>query len=325
MNRVVLTRMNGVRRSLTIVALALVAFLGATTLSLVAMAAEPSADALIERGLGLRRDGKPDQALELFRQAHAIAPSPRTFGQMGLVETSLGRWVDGENHLSVSLANPDDPWVAKNRAFLDEALGLCRKHVGDLIVSGPSGAEVFVGGQSVGTLPAVPALRLAEGTITVSASAPGSTPFEQTVTIRPGARSLMAIALTPIPAPPAVVAPLPAPAAPAVLAVGPTSHSEASPGSWHTWAGISLTAAGVAALGWGIVWIAVDGNVVGVNTAGDGATTQYNTKTPGWILAGAGAAAVAGGAAIFFTGNHKNDPSVALGLTPSSLLLEGRF
>ena len=109
------------------------------------MAAEPSADALIEQGLDLRRDGKPEQALEMFRQAHALAPSPRTFGQMGLVETSLKRWVEGENHLSVSLANPDDRWVAKNRAFLDEALGLCRSHVGDLIVSGPAGRRSLRG------------------------------------------------------------------------------------------------------------------------------------------------------------------------------------
>jgi hypothetical protein len=145
----------------------------------------------------------------MFRKAHALAPSPRTFGQMGLVETSLKKWVEGENHLSVSLANPDDRWVAKNRAFLDEALGLCRSHVGDLVVSGSAGTEVFVGGESVGTLPAVPALRLAEGTVTVSASAPGSKPFERTVAIRPGARSTLAIALDPIPPTPAAMTPAP--------------------------------------------------------------------------------------------------------------------
>ena len=243
------------KRSLLIAAL-----FWATSLSVGAMAAEPSADALIEQGLGLRREGKPEQALELFRQAHAIAPSPRTFGQMGLVETSLKRWVDGENHLSLSLANPDDRWVAKNRAFLDEALGSCRRHVGDLVVSGPAGAEVFVAGQSVGTLPAVPALRLAEGTVTVSASAPGSKPFERTVTIRPGARSTLVIALAPDrrnarctascdTCRSRVTAPAPAP----LIALAPPTHGESSPSNWHTWAGVSLAVAGAAALGWGIV------------------------------------------------------------------------
>ncbi len=279
--------------------LLIAALLWATSLSVGALAAEPSADALIEQGLGLRRDGKPEQALEMFRKAHALTPSPRTFGQMGLVETSLKKWVDGEKHLSVSLANPDDRWVAKNRAFLDEALGLCRSHVGDLVVSGPAGAEVFVGGQSVGTLPAVPALRLAEGTVTVSASAPGSKPFEQAVAIRPGARSALVIALDPIDATPVAVtspavaaAPAPAP----LIATAPPTQSESSPSSWHTWAGISLAVAGAAALGWGIYWIAVDGKHSG------GASDQvYDTRTPGLILAGAGVAALAGGAVIFFT------------------------
>lgn len=301
----------------------LIAFLlSATSLSVAAKAAEPTADVLIEQGLGLRRDGKPEQALELFRQAHALAPSPRTFGQMGLVETSLKRWVDADNHLSVSLANPDDRWVAKNRAFLNEALGLCRRHVGDLIVSGPAGAEVIVAGQSVGTLPAVPALRLAEGTVTVSASVPGSKPFEKTVTIRPGARSALAIALdpiaaTPVAAPAAPVAAAPAPA-PLIATTPPPTRSESGPSSWHGWVGVSLAVAGAAAVGWGIYWIAIDSN----NAGGD---QQYNTRTPGLIIAGAGAAALAGGAVIFFTGNHQNGPDVALGLTPSSVLLQGRF
>ncbi|HSY39362.1 MAG TPA: tetratricopeptide repeat protein [Polyangia bacterium] len=307
------------KRSLIIAAL-----LWATSLSIAAMAAEPGADALIEQGLNLRRDGKPEQALEMFRKAHALAPSPRTFGQMGLVETSLKKWVEGENHLSVSLANPDDRWVAKNRAFLDEALGLCRSHVGDLVVSGSAGTEVFVGGESVGTLPAVPALRLAEGTVTVSASAPGSKPFERTVAIRPGARSTLAIALDPIPPTPAAMTPAPVAtvAAPApLITTAPPIHSESSPRSWHTWAGVSLAVAGAAALGWGIYWIAVDGNPTGDPSAHQG----YNTRTPGLILAATGVAAVAGGAVIFFTGRHPIEPTVALGLTPSSVFLQGRF
>jgi hypothetical protein len=43
------------------------------------------------------------------------------------------------------------------------------------------------------------------------------------------------------------------------------------------------------------------------------------------ILAGAGAAAVAAGAVIFFTGDHRTSSGVALGLAPSSVLLQGRF
>jgi hypothetical protein len=308
--------------------LLIAALLWATSSSVGAVAAEPSADALIEQGLGLRREGKPEQALELFRQAHAIAPSSRTFGQMGLVETSLKRWVDGENHLSLSLANPDDHWVAKNRAFLDEALRSCRTHVGDLVVSGPAGAEVSVAGQSIGTLPAVPALRLAEGTVTVSANAAGSKPFEQTVTIHPGARSTLVIALDPVAAAPVapstapvVTAPASAPRVPTV----PQTHAESGASNWHSWAGVSLAVAGAAALGWGIYWIALDGGDTGQKDS-HGQPVQYDTRTPGLIIAGAGAAALIGGAAmIYFTGQHPAQSTIAVGLTPDSVLLRGTF
>ena len=311
--------------------LLIAALLWATSLSVGAQAAEPSADTLIEQGLGLRRDGKPEQALEMFRKAHALAPSPRTFGQMGLVETSLKKWVDGENHLSVSLANPDDRWVAKNRAFLDEALGLCRSHVGDLVVSGPAGAEVIVGGQSVGTLPAVPALRLAEGTVTVSASAPGSKPFEQTVTVRPGARTTLAIALarivaTPI-APPAAptAAPVPAPAPAPLIATKTPTHGESGPSNWHAWAGVSLAVAGAAAIGWGIYWIAIDKDPTGQVDSTTGQPLGYATRTPGLIIAGAGAAALVGGGIIYLVSRHPTDSTIAVGFTPGSVLLRGSF
>src|SRR4029079_8120449 len=95
--------------------------LSLTCLAAVAHAEEPTADQLIARGLELRRDSKPEQALEMFQKAHALAPSPRTLGQMGLVEASREHWLDAEAHLIASLATPDDAWVRKNRAFLDQA------------------------------------------------------------------------------------------------------------------------------------------------------------------------------------------------------------
>ena len=59
----------------------------------------------------------------MFERAHAVAPSARTVGQMGLVETALQRWVDAESHLLASLSSADDAWVKKNRGFLEQALG----------------------------------------------------------------------------------------------------------------------------------------------------------------------------------------------------------
>jgi len=264
--------------------------------------------------------------LELFRRAHAQAPSPRTFGQMGLVEASLDRWVDAETHLSVSLANPDDAWVTKNRAFLNAALAVSRQHLGDLVVSGPDGAEITVGGKPVGTLPAVPALRLVEGTAVVSAEAPGFKPFEQTVTIRPGARTPLAIVLAPLPSqatsksPPITPPPPHDPDVPPVIPPPPPDHpSVDGPSHWHPWVGAALAVVGVGAVGLGVAWISIDGTP----TCG-GCISVYSTKTNGIIATAAGAAAIAGGAVIFFTGPSSSS-KVALSATPGSLLLSGRF
>lgn len=294
------------------------------------MAVEPSAQSLIEQGLRLRRDGHPEEALELFQKAHALAPSARTFGQMGLVEASLQRWVDGETHLSVSLANPDDPWVVKNRAFLDAALSECQRHVGDLTVTGPAGAEVSAAGKLLGTLPAVPTLRFAEGAVTIVATAAGFQSWEKTVVIRAGARTALSIAMTPIV--PAVPKPASAPPPDGLTATSPTVSSAisrpAASGTagrgWHGWGGITLAAVGAAAAGWGIYWIAIDGDPA-CSPPEKGCTIVHNTRTAGWILAAAGAASIAGGAAIFFTGHGPNDSGMAIGLAPETVFLQARF
>ena len=289
-------------------------------------AADPlSADALIQQGLERRRQAKPEEALALFQRAHATAPSPRTFGQMGLVETSLKRWVDANMHLAVSLTSPDDAWVVKNRAFLEQALATTKQHIGDLVVTGPVGVEVFVGGKSVGTLPAIPPVHLGEGQVAVSATAAGFQPFDQTVSIAPGARTSIAVDLRPIVLAQAPVAANVSQASGASLAT-PAQSTGLGRSTWHTWTGASLAVAGVGALTWGIVWIAIDNHDACGSTQASACGTAYNTKTPGWILAGVGAAAVASGAVFFFTGHSSPSGSnIALVAGPTSLLLHGSF
>jgi PEGA domain-containing protein len=289
----------------------------------IARAAEPDADGLITRGLELRRESKPEQALEMFQRAHALAPSPRTLGQMGLVETSLEHWMDAEAHLTASLATPDDTWVRKNRAFLDQALAVCKGHIGELVITGPDGTNVAVDGKSVGVLPAVQPVRLAEGNAAVTASGTGFKDFSKTVTVAGGSRTSLAIVLDPIDKRPAVAlgAPVPLPTSSAASSPVVTEHHRPA---WRSWAGPGLVAAGAGLLTWGIIWIAVDGNDH-CPTGGPACNNVYDTKTSGWILAAGGAAAAAGGAVLLLTGRRNESPNVALAATPTSLLLRGRF
>ncbi len=286
-----------------------------------AHATEEKAEDLIARGLELRRESKPEQALEMFQRAHALAPSPRTLGQMGLVETSLEHWLDAETHLTASLAMPDDAWVRKNRAFLDQALSVSQGHIGELVITGPAGTAIVVDGRPAGTLPDLQPVRRVEGNAAVIANGPGFREFSKTVTIAGGAKVALAIVLDPVEQRPAVAlaAPAPLPASAPFLAPDERHRS-----AWRTWTGTGLVAAGAGLLTWGVVWIAVDGNDH-CATGGPACTTVYDTKTAGWILAAGGVAAAAGGAALLLTGRHGENPNVVLAATPTSLLLRGQF
>jgi hypothetical protein len=292
---------------------ALAVFIAFTALSAGARARDVDPDTLIAQGLELRRAGKSAEALELFRKAHQQAPSPRTLGQMGLVEASLARWIDADGHLTASIATPDDAWVRKNRPFLDQALERARMHIGELVISGRPGAAVSLAGTALGVLPLAGPVRSLEGNYALSASADGFEPFSTNVVIKGGARTAVAIVLQPIDA--AAEAP----------AKAPFSESEAPPSSIKRWAGLTLAAAGVVALTWGIVWIELDNrNTCGSLRAGS-CGTVYDTRPAGWLLtAGGGAAALAGGA-LLFSALHISSSDLTVAISPSSLQLAGRF
>jgi len=292
-----------------------------------ARAAEPTADELVARGLELRRQAKPEEALEMFRRAHALAPSPRTVGQMGLVEASLEHWLEADAHLTASLATPDDGWVKKNRAFLDQALAVSRGHIGELVITGPPATDVAVDGKPGGTLPAIAPIRLVEGDAAVTASGAGFKEFSKTVKITGGARVSLAIVLDPIDKRPAVAlaAPAPLPASSSAAPVAPSpAAGEPDRRAWRTWTGAGLIAAGAGLATWGAVWIAIDGNDRCTNP-GPACATVYDSRTAGWILAAGGAAAAAAGTIVLFTRHRDEAVNVGIAATPASLQLRGQF
>jgi hypothetical protein len=275
-----------------------------------AHASDQDPDLLIKRGLELRRAGKSEEALELFRRAHEAAPCPRTLGQMGLVESSLQLWIEADSHLSAALATPDDAWVHQNRRFLDQAVVRARQHVGELMITGPPGARIAVAGRSIGALPLLAPIRIAEGDVAVSASSDGSKPYAIDVSIKGGARAAISIVLEPIdlalPRPPEQAQP---------FATAP------SPKRTRLGLGASLAAGGLAALVWGATWLAVDGQ-----SSCAGCATTYDTRTPGLLLVGGGGALALAGGALIFWALHPSEPTnTTVGLANRSVQFEARF
>src|SRR5262245_37948140 len=167
------------------------------------------AEALIRQGVELRAQKKDERALPLFEKAYQLSRSPRTAGQLGLVEMALGYFVDADKYLSEALASPDHPWVAKNLATLKAQLATAKSQIGELyIVGDPNGAEVLVNGKAVGRLPLSTPIRLDKGRAEVQVRAPGYVATTDTLTMVGGKREdrsyrlqREAVAVAPPPAP----------------------------------------------------------------------------------------------------------------------------
>ena len=135
---------------------------------------EAREEELNRRGVELRKAGDDAGARTVFQEAYDGFRSPRAAAQLGLVEQALGRWEDAEGHVAEGLRAPNDPWIAKYKATLDEALTAIRRHVARIEINGePAGAEIFVNGRSIGRLPLPRAVTVTIGQVDIECRAPG--------------------------------------------------------------------------------------------------------------------------------------------------------
>jgi hypothetical protein len=147
------------------------------------------AEAFIQQGVELRRQGRDAPALPLFQKAYDLVATPRTAGQLGCGEMALGYWLDAEQHLGEALASPDDSWVSRNLKTLNDALTRVRANLGEIVLSGaPAGAKVTVNHRPVGLLPLAKPVRVAKGKTEIEVSAPGFLAMTQTLQVEGGAR-----------------------------------------------------------------------------------------------------------------------------------------
>lgn len=176
----------------------------ATSLVSVDAHADPTADAdaLIARGLDLREKGKDEEALGLFRQAQQKAPSPRARAQVALAEQALGMWVPAETDLVAATAEKSDPWIAKNRSALDNALATIRKRLTSLEVRGADNADVYIDGHKLGV--GAGPYRVEAGRRTLEVRAQGYQPTSRSIELPAGgtARENVSLVLAPVVAPP---------------------------------------------------------------------------------------------------------------------------
>ena len=155
--------------------------------SLSTLAIASDSDELVKQGVALRRKGDDIAALQKFEQAYAMDKSPRILAQMALAEQALGRWALAYDHLTAAVDEKRDPWIAKHKDTLQDAMKELQEHVGKLeILGGSPGAEARINGAVVGTLPLAKPLTLPIGSAALELAAPRFIPVRRTTVVRAG-------------------------------------------------------------------------------------------------------------------------------------------
>ena len=305
--------------------------------------------ALIEQGRTLRRAGRNAAALEAFREAYALSPTPEAAGQIGFAEHALEHWEPAWRFLQMALGAAADPWVVAQRRALEFSLQQVERHLGSLRVeTATPGATLSLDGHPAGALPMAEAVRVGEGPVTVEIRAPGHQPDRREVTIAAGETVRLVVQLAPVEGPrEAVEAPVePRRSGPSTIVVREGAPREIPPPSGGVTRALGWVSLGFAAvsLGGGVIAMVLrDGAaerwnddsrcLVGSRTreenCGDDratASTAHDLMVGGYVAGGV----LAVGAMVLFLASpsaqeRPTAPRVSFGVGPGSVSLGGRF
>jgi len=291
----------------------------ALTLPQVASAQADPADARFEQGRTLRRERRDAEALAHFEALYRDTHQARALAQVALAEAAVGRWALAEEHLAEALARPD-AWVTANRASgvnLDQQVALIASHLGGVEVSSATpGAEVWVDGRRLASLPLARPLRFEVGRVALEVRAPGFEAARREVAVAAGQTAREAVALRPL-----VTARAPAVGGPPEARGGDARRTWA----WVS-AGGALVFFGAGAAGYAVASAAADRwnddaqclrpGLTREQVCGDEASTARTMNALGVVGLVGGVALAATSVALFVTSGRAPSPA-ALACGPS--------
>jgi hypothetical protein len=164
--------------------------------------AQESDQEFVERGVELRKQHRDGEALEQFRRAEAIKPTPKIKAQIALAEQAMGKWVEAERDLTSALRASDDGWISNHVAALQDSLAEVRQHLGTLVVrANVQEAELWLNGERIGELP-LERLRVPAGTLLVELRTKDHEPVRHSLLLEPEATLTTEIVIAPESDPP---------------------------------------------------------------------------------------------------------------------------
>jgi PEGA domain len=147
-----------------------------TSVTSIARAEEsPEVEALLKRGIQLRKDGKDEEALAVFLDAESQAPkSVRVLLHVATAAQAASKWLMADEYLKKAMSHGDDPYYLKYKDEIEEVRLATAQRVGHFRALGePDGAEVVLNGQVIGTLPMETPKTLEAGTYIMEVTKPG--------------------------------------------------------------------------------------------------------------------------------------------------------
>jgi PEGA domain len=132
-------------------------------------------EAILKRGIQLRREGADEAALAVFLEAEAQAPnSVRVLLHVATAAQAASKWLMADEYLKKATSHDEDPYYIRYRADIEEVRATTAQRVGHFRAVGePDGAEVILNGQVVGTLPMEIPKTLEAGTYVLEVNKPG--------------------------------------------------------------------------------------------------------------------------------------------------------
>jgi hypothetical protein len=158
---------------------------------------EPAYRKAIKQGLAEYKALHFEEARSLFRRAHSISPSARTFRGMGMTSFELRDHVSAVRNLSAALQDKRKPLSAEQRMDTQDLLDRSRRFV-DLyrLTVSPPDARVLIDGHAPEFEPDG-TLLFSSGTHTLDASAPGMAVRSLSINVRGGERKELSVTLEP--------------------------------------------------------------------------------------------------------------------------------
>jgi hypothetical protein len=201
-------------------------------------------EALIQRGIQLRRDGSDDQALNVFLEAGRQDPkSVRVLLHIVTAAQAAGKWLMADSYMRKVSALSEDDYYRRHSDAIEAVRRSIAARVGTFQVQGePEGASVRLDGQLVGTLPMTNPAAVESGTYLMEVQKPGFYRLRRSINIVGGVLTREPVELNAMPA----RAELASGAGPAGSAAG-VGVDSSDKGSWLTSPALAWTLIGVGA------------------------------------------------------------------------------